>query len=65
MDRQLRKAQGAERMNVMYAISKVLRLAKKELKGKSKYGEWGVTQQAQAGVPVIWRGVCLWWNSSS
>lgn len=39
MDKQLRKAQGAERMNIMYAVSKVLRLAKKELKGKSKYGK--------------------------
>lgn len=38
MDKQLRKAQGAERMNIMYAVSKVLRLAKKELKNKSKYG---------------------------
>jgi hypothetical protein len=39
MDKQLRKAQGAERLNIMYAISKLLRLAKRELKNKSKYGE--------------------------
>ena len=41
MDKQLRKAAGGERMNIMYAVSKVLRQARKELKGKSKYGEWG------------------------
>lgn len=40
MDKQLRKAQGGERMNIMYAVSKLLRLAKKELKNKSKYGEY-------------------------
>jgi hypothetical protein len=39
MDRQLRKAGGPGRMNVMYGVSKVLRLARKELKAKSKYGE--------------------------
>lgn len=39
MDKQLRKASGGERMNIMYAVSKVLRQAKKELKAKSKYGE--------------------------
>lgn len=42
MDKQLRKAQGAERLNIMYAVSKLLRLAKRELKNKSKYGECSV-----------------------
>ena len=42
MDKQLRKAQGGERMNIMYAVSKVLRQSKKDLKGKSKYGEEGI-----------------------
>lgn len=56
MDRQLRKApHGVERMNVMFAVSKVLRLARKELKGKSKYGE-----PTETGVCGVWEsgGVC-------
>jgi hypothetical protein len=44
MDKQLRKAQGHERMNIMYAVSKVLRQGKKELKGRSKYGELGCVE---------------------
>jgi hypothetical protein len=40
-------------MNIMYAVSKVLRQARKELKGKSKYGEWGRgTPEAGAGAGV-------------
>lgn len=40
MEKQLRRSSsGVQRANAMYAVSKVLRSANKELKGKSKYGE--------------------------
>jgi hypothetical protein len=41
MEKQLRRsASGQQRANVMYAVSKLLRESKRELKGRSKYGEW-------------------------
>jgi hypothetical protein len=40
MEKQLRRsASGQQRANVMYAVSKLLRESKRELKGRSKYGE--------------------------
>jgi hypothetical protein len=42
MEKQLRRsASGQQRANVMYAVSKLLRESKRELKGRSKYGEQG------------------------
>lgn len=40
MEKQLRRsASGQQRANVMYAVSKLLRESKRELKARSKYGE--------------------------
>ncbi|KAF6255609.1 hypothetical protein COO60DRAFT_195638 [Scenedesmus sp. NREL 46B-D3] len=40
MEKQLRRsASGQQRANIMYAVSKLLRESKRELKGRSKYAE--------------------------
>jgi hypothetical protein len=57
MDRQLHKARGSERVNIMFAVSKVLRLARKELKGKSRLGAWrgqGRGRGALAAPRALW-----------
>jgi hypothetical protein len=49
MEKQLRRsASGQQRANVMYAVSKLLRESKRELKARSKYGEWDVASTAAA-----------------
>lgn len=54
LDKQLRKAQGAERMNIMYVVSKVLRLATKDLKNKSKYGKQVPAQHLWTSPSQTW-----------
>jgi hypothetical protein len=39
ISRQYRKGDHTQQVNVLYAVNKILRVSKKQLKGHSKYGE--------------------------
>lgn len=53
-ERQLRKTPSAsERVNVLYAVHKVLRSAKKQLRNKSRYRECGAVVVGQLGMRLV------------
>ena len=38
ISKQFQKAHDQQRVNILYAVSKILRTAKKQLKGENRYG---------------------------